>query len=107
MQHIRPPRIEENRANSPDCGQSLNDCNRSQTQARYAWLEHEAGIWHFLTSLFADPSDSTRRWADRQCALDELLNEGWTVIRAYPEAPLNDRNWDSRLVGYGLIRTIH
>ena len=42
---------------------------------RHAWLEDKAGLWHFLTDLFADLHDSNRRWSGRQRALDELLKE--------------------------------
>jgi hypothetical protein len=106
MQHIRQHRIEDNRTNAPDCRRSLT-CNRSQAQHRYAWLEYEDGTWHFLTSLFADPSESTRRWHDRQCALDVLSDEGWTIIRAYPEQFSMNRNSDNCLHGYGLMRALH
>ncbi len=74
---------------------------------RYAWLEHEGGMWHFLTSLFADPAESTRRWSDRQCALDELIKEGWVVVRPYPEQISLERQSGNCLYGYGLMRTIH
>jgi hypothetical protein len=74
---------------------------------RYAWLEHEDGKWHFLTSLYADPEESTRRWSDEQHALDELMDEGWTVVRPYPEKPLTGRQSGNCLFGYGLVRTIH
>jgi hypothetical protein len=74
---------------------------------RYAWLEHEGGKWHFLTSLFADPGESTRRWSDKQCALEELMKEGWTVIRPYPEKPSATRQSGNCLYGFGLMRTIH
>jgi hypothetical protein len=52
---------------------------------RYAWLEQEEGNWHFLTDLFADPGDSTRRWSDRFRALEELKEEGWSVVSPYPD----------------------
>jgi len=74
---------------------------------RYAWLEHEDGTWHFLTSLFADPGESTRRWSDKQRALDELTKEGWTVVRPYPEKISMARESGNGLYGYGLIRTVH
>ncbi len=74
---------------------------------RYAWLEHDDGMWHFLTSLFADPGESTRRWSDRQCALDELMSEGWTIVRPYPVKPLTEQQSGNYLDGYGLIRTVH
>jgi hypothetical protein len=107
MQQIRRRRNEDNRANAPVRGLSLNAGSCSQTQHRYAWLEYEDGLWHFLTGLFADPSESTRRWCDRQHALDVLAHEGWTVIRAYPEQHSIDRNSDNCLHGYGLMRILH
>jgi hypothetical protein len=107
MQHLRQRQIEDNHPNAPDCSLSLNACSRSQAQHRYAWLEYEDGIWHFLTSLFADPSESTRRWHDRQCALDALSHEGWTIISSYPEQHSMNRSSDNCLQGYGLMRTLH
>jgi hypothetical protein len=89
---------------SPD--RSLNTC-REIPLHRYAWLEHENGRWHFLTSLFADPAESTRRWSDKQQALAELINEGWVVVRSYPEPLSTKRRSENRLYGYGLMRTIH
>jgi len=74
---------------------------------RYAWLEHENGKWHFLTSLFADPSESTRRWSDCQRAIDELTKEGWTVLRPYPEQLSPEKHPGSCLNGFGLMRTVH
>jgi hypothetical protein len=61
---------------------------------RYGWLEQDAGMWHFLTDLFADPGESSRQWSDSQRALEELRKEGWMVISPYP---------DSKGCGYGLI----
>jgi hypothetical protein len=69
---------------------------------RYAWLEQEEGVWHFLTDLFADPSDSTRCWTDRLRALEELKKEGWAVISPYPgESQSNSTR--SSCTGYGLM----
>jgi hypothetical protein len=64
-------------------------------------------MWHFLTHLFADPGESTRRWSDKQRALDELMEEGWTVVRPYPEKPPTRQQSGDKVSGYGLIRTIH
>ena len=85
---------------------SLNSCHEAP-QHRYAWLELEDGMWHFLTSLFADPAESTRRWSDKKRALTELLNEGWAVVRSYPEPIAMERRSGNRIYGYGLMRTIH
>ncbi|MBN1568296.1 MAG: hypothetical protein JXA73_10655 [Acidobacteria bacterium] len=74
---------------------------------RYAWLEHEKGVWHFLTDLFADPSESTRRWTNRQLALDELRNEGWTIVGSYPDNGSTPRPACGGSSGYGLMRAGH
>ncbi len=63
---------------------------------RYAWLEQEEGMWHFLTDLFADPGNSTRKWPDKVQALEELREEGWTVVSPYPDNP-------QKACGYGLM----
>ena len=70
---------------------------------RYAWLEQEEGMWHFLTDLFADPGESTRRWSDSLMALEELKKEGWTVISPYPGKPPLPRQSEIKACGYGLI----
>jgi hypothetical protein len=79
--------------------------SRMVEMRRYAWLEHEGGLWHFLTDLFADPRDSNRQWSDRQRALDELLEEGWTVVRPYPGQPAAGQISGNRIHGYGLMQT--
>lgn len=68
---------------------------------RYAWLEHEEGVWHFLTDLFADPGESTRTWPDSLRALEELKKEGWAVISPYPGKSLSNSNKSA--AGYGLM----
>jgi hypothetical protein len=70
---------------------------------RYAWLEHEEGMWYFLTDLFADPGESNRRWSDKMRALDELRREGWAVISPYPDKSPNSRRLPTRTCGYGLM----
>jgi hypothetical protein len=72
---------------------------------RYAWLEQDEGMWHFLTNLFADPGESTRRWADSRRALEELRIEGWTVISPYPDPPPDSQQPRNRACGYGLAWT--
>jgi hypothetical protein len=72
---------------------------------RYAWLEHEGKMWHFLPDLFAHPGESTRSWADKQHALEELIKEGWAVVRPYYETfPVLDKPMGS-ICGYGLVWT--
>lgn len=71
---------------------------------RYAWLEHDAGTWHLLTSLFADSMESTRHWSSRQHALDELMKEGWVVVGSYPENSSVPRPDGGGAGGYGLMQ---
>jgi hypothetical protein len=74
---------------------------------RYAWLEHDKGVWHFLPDLFADPAESTRRWSNKKCALDELMKEGWTIVGSYPEAYSTPGPACGGARGYGLMRVGH
>ena len=73
---------------------------------RYAWLENEEGIWHFLTDLLADPGESTRRWTDSLRAIEELRKEGWTVISPYPETPSFSPGPSKEACGYGLVKQL-
>ena len=84
---------------------ALRAC-RMTAMRRYAWLEHEGGLWHFLTDLCADPRDSDRRWFDQQRALDELRKEGWTVVRPYSGRLATEQISGDRIHGYGLRRII-
>jgi hypothetical protein len=71
----------------------------------YAWLEYEAGLWHFLASPFDSPAETVRKWPDKQEALDELENEGWKIVRAYPDH--FSENSSNSYFGYGLQRMIN
>ena len=73
---------------------------------RYAWLEHDGKLWHFLTSLSAAPGESTRRWSDERHAILELMEEGWTVVRPYPRV-FHLPDAQVSVNGYGLTRTLH
>jgi hypothetical protein len=87
---------------------SSADSAFTDTQAsRYAWLEHEEGIWHFLTSLFAEPMESTRRWSSRQHAFDELIQEGWVIVGSYPENSSMPQPDCGGSGGYGLMQIGH
>ena len=76
-----------------------------ETKNQYAWLEHDNGMWHFIARLFADTAHSTRRWFDEQCALDELTEEGWTIVHSYPYVPTDQRSMNG-VYGYGLKRKV-
>ena len=73
---------------------------------RYAWLEHEGGTWHFLTSPLAVTGESIRRWSSGRIAILELVEEGWSIVRPYPGVPSVDSD-EEVVYGYGLTRTIH
>ena len=77
--------------------------NLHAPKCRYAWLEQEGNKWHLLTSLFADPAKATRRWSNKQRALEELTREGWTVLYPYPELGSDHRCTRLSACGYGLM----
>ncbi len=79
----------------------MNVREAEESTCRYAWLEFDNGMWHFLTSLCADPQSSTRRWSDGKQALMDLIGEGWAVVREYPGMPRID-DTRGRVYGYGL-----
>ena len=89
-----------------DLGTSGKGIEPGTSMHRYAWLEHEGGMWHFLTNLFADPRKSTRRWLDKQRALEELTGEGWTVVYPYRDPFMNQVSSDNAC-GYGLMWVDH
>lgn len=83
--------------------------NRAGSEAsmcRYAWLELEGGMWCLLTHLWADPRESTRTWPDRLRALEELIAEGWMVVRPYPQNIPGFRQSGGGVSGYGLMRAV-
>ena len=77
--------------------------NLHAPKCRYAWLEQEGNKWHFLTNLFGDPAQSTRRWSNKQRALEDLTREGWTVLYPYPELGSNQVRTRPNACGYGLM----
>ncbi len=86
---------------------SAGPLSNNMMMGQYAWLEHKEGIWHFLTDLFAGPEESTRRWSNRQHAINELTREGWTIVGSYPESPSAPRPDCGGSCGYGLMRIGH
>jgi hypothetical protein len=88
-------------AYNPDTSEDY--INFHAPKRRYAWLEQEGNMWHFLTSLFADPAKSTRKWSNKQRALEELTREGWTVLYPYPELDRIQRSVRHSACGYGLM----
>jgi hypothetical protein len=95
-----PRPAEEIRGNS---SRDLDSFNSYCEEAlhRYAWLEKSEGLWHFLTSPFADPANSMRKWSNKQNALDELSQEGWSIVHPYAQKA------GGFFCGYGLKRILH
>jgi hypothetical protein len=86
---------------------SVSGEDTGRLASRYAWLEHEEGSWHFLTSLFDEPTRATRRWGNRQRALNELTKEGWVIVGAYPELASMPSPDGGGARGYGLMQVGH
>ena len=73
---------------------------------RYAWLEHEGGVWHLLTSPVVAAGGATRRWSSGRHAILDLQYEGWRIVAPYPGT--SGAGVEGRPVyGYGLARTLH
>lgn len=70
---------------------------------QYAWLELVGGTWHLVKDLCASPCDSDRLWPDSGSALDDLIEEGWSVVRPYSAQPSSGED-DPVISGYGLVR---
>ena len=53
---------------------------------QYAWLELHEGMWHLLTDVRSKHNEVSRKWVDKDIAITELMQEGWTITGPY-------RNW--------------
>jgi hypothetical protein len=69
-----------------------------------AWLNFLKGEWLLVTS---DNERNMRKWVDRELALRELEEEGWTITAPASRDPGCARNLHRRLLGYRLMRTVH
>ncbi len=49
---------------------------------KFAWLELYQGRWHLMTG---DPDIGIDRWTDKDLALNQLTEEGWTISGPYPK----------------------
>ena len=69
-----------------------------------AWLDFYRGKWHLMTS---SPLDPVRQWIDKDTALLELTDEGWTIRGPYPKTPdAGVKSW-GMFQGYSLKRLVH
>jgi hypothetical protein len=82
---------------------SVSPMCSTMPKRQFAWLEYECGMWYFITDLFAEPQESSRQWNDKQCALDELTKEGWTIVHPYPGKNSTLNNSTNIVCGYGLV----
>ncbi len=70
---------------------------------RYAWLDFEGGAWHLLTD---SPESLPRRWADRNLALSQLAEEGWSISGPFPRRSGPDPASNQGLYGFILSRAV-
>ena len=69
-----------------------------------AWLDFYRGRWHLATSNIRDP---IRRWTDKETALSELANEGWTISGPHPRQLSVKRLQGKGFYGFALTRMVH
>jgi hypothetical protein len=69
-----------------------------------AWLVFHGGYWHLVT---ANARDSSRKWANREVALSDLIMEGWIIDGPHGKEPTMKHNANRHFYGYGLMRTVH
>ena len=74
-------------------------------QYQFAWLELQKRTWYFVTDVRADAKRSPRQWEDKDKALSELTEEGWTVRGPYPILESLGKD-NKRAVGLGLMRSL-
>ncbi len=72
------------------------------TMQELAWLGRLNGEWLLVTG---ERETDMRKWADRELALRDLIDEGWTVTMPRLKAHGFPRH--PRFLGYCLRRTIH
>ena len=62
----------------PLAKQSLSMAGKT---AQYSWPDPAFGVWHLVTE---NDRDLTRHWKDKESALAELAEEGWTLVGPFP-----------------------
>jgi len=66
---------------------------------QFAWLDHYGERWLLLNGNLRYPA---RSWTDKNAALAELRQEGWTM-----KPLVKRRSLKSRIFGYAMMRTVH
>jgi hypothetical protein len=51
---------------------------------QYAWLELHEGMWHLLTDVRSKHNEVSRKWVDKDIAITELIQDGWSITGPYP-----------------------
>jgi hypothetical protein len=69
-----------------------------------AWLSCLKGEWLLVTG---DEQRHIRKWVDRELALRDLSDEGWTIIRSRKRHDGIGRYPGMRFPGVCLRRTVH
>jgi hypothetical protein len=70
----------------------------------YAWLDLYGGIWLLLTGK---TDEKARKWVDKNVALAELREEGWTITGPHPKRLSIKQDPRKRIYGYAMTRTVH
>jgi hypothetical protein len=74
---------------------------------QYAWPELDRGMWHLLTDVRSKPNEASRKGPDRNVALEELQQEGWTITGPYANRISINLKINQKVYGYGLVSTMH
>jgi hypothetical protein len=69
---------------------------------QFAWLERFEGTWLLLNHNEKYPA---RTWMDKNAAIAELSEEGWTIKPLRKRALLKDSG--KKICGYAMMRKIH
>lgn len=74
---------------------------------QFAWLELYQGMWCLLTDITSESVNASRIWVDKDCAIAELSEEGWTISGPYPNSLSKKLRLGNAYHGYALMRTVY
>jgi len=72
---------------------------------QFAGLEYDGRGWVLLTDL--DDDAPARRWTNRDAALQELAEEGWSIAESYPHKLWTGKQQWQVFYGHTLVRVVH
>jgi len=76
---------------------------RREELMRHAWLQFHRRKWHLLTDTENGP---IRTWADRDLALTQLADEGWSIEGPHPKKLDDPAGLGPAFHGYALTRIV-